>query len=166
MYYILSQKEYTGETPSTATAFVPESFQGGPFKALMIASISGAPLKCIASKRNGTLSPIRGARSSCNQGLKVLTINCRSLRSQLKRDELCLLVDTHKPDIINATETHLNSTISSSELGLQDYEIFRKDRPDYEMPGGGVLISIKKNIIASQMTVSRHEDLEAVWCKI
>ena len=80
-------------------------------------------------------------------------------------DELCLFVNTHEPDIINATETHLNSTISSSELGLQDYEIFRNDRPDHEMPGGGLLIGIKKNIIASEMTV-HNNDLAALWCKI
>lgn len=47
-------------------------------------------------------------------------------------------------DIITVTETHLNDSISSSELFPQSYRVFRRDR---NHRGGGVLVAITENII-------------------
>jgi hypothetical protein len=71
----------------------------------------------------------------------LLNVNCRSLRSESKRQESLALVDMYKPHIIHATETHLDKQISNAELiDPLLYDIYRKDRlfdPGHE--GGGVL---------------------------
>ena len=88
----------------------------------------------------------------------------RRVGSQSKRLDLSMLIDTYKPDIINATETHLNSDISSAELGLQGFEVFRKDRIDNG--GGGVLIGVSSDILATEEGSLQRDGLEAVWCRI
>ena len=45
------------------------------------------------------------------------------------------MVATYKPDIINASETHIDNLILSSEILGGNYTIFRKDR---NLNGGGV----------------------------
>ena len=94
---------------------------------------------------------------------KIKTINCRSLRSDSKRSAFTALVDTYKPDIINATETHLDSSVFSAELGLDNYDVFCKDR---NIHGGGVLIAVKNNLIASRELELEREELETVLCKL
>ena len=50
--------------------------------------------------------------STKNPGkIRILTVNCRSLMSDKKRIDLHNLIETHKPNIIIGTESHLDSTI-------------------------------------------------------
>ena len=102
-------------------------------------------------------------RQKVNHKIEIMTINCRSLRSDSKRSAFTALVDTYKPDIINATETHLDSSVFSAELGLDNYDVFCKDR---NIHGGGVLIAVKNNLIASRELELEREELESVWCKL
>ena len=70
--------------------------------------------------------------------VKVLTINCRSLRSEYKRCESISIIYSHQPDIINATENHWYNESRSAELYLPDYEISRRNRYNGSSgPGGG-----------------------------
>ena len=39
------------------------------------------------------------------------------------------MLSDQKPDIVIGTETWLKDDIKNTELGLNDYEIYRKDRP-------------------------------------
>ena len=50
-------------------------------------------------------------------------------------------------DVIAVTETHLDYTVSSSELFPQNYRVFRYDR---NRRGSGVLVAVKDNITCSQ----------------
>ena len=45
------------------------------------------------------------------------------------------------PDIIGVTESWAHSDILDSELALEGYDLFRKDRP-VDRSGGGVLLYI------------------------
>ncbi|EDO46573.1 predicted protein [Nematostella vectensis] len=113
---------------------------------------------------DSTTSCSQSSKPIRKHSLSILTVNCRSLRSERKRCELQSLVDTLKPDIINATETHIDDNVLTAELGLQGYEIYRQDR---KCGGGGVLVATKQDsIISSRIHSLEDEHVESVWCKI
>ena len=58
--------------------------------------------------------------------------------------DLQALLLTNCMDIITLTETWLDDNFLDSELHLNDYNIFRKDRSNRH--GGGVLLAIKDQI--------------------
>ncbi len=95
--------------------------------------------------------------------IKILAINCRGLRSKEKQAALLSLVDTHQPEIINATENFLTKDIKSSELSLQNFEVFRSDRTNHE---DGVMIAVKDTLLPTELNEPMHDDLESIWCKI
>ncbi|CAG2206629.1 unnamed protein product [Mytilus edulis] len=96
-----------------------------------------------------------------------MTVNCRSLRSQQKRNEFTTLIDTHEPHIIHATETHLDKTISNAELiDTNIYEVYRKDRIfGVGHEGGGVLNLVRKDLL-STAEITLDTDCEICWNKI
>ena len=73
---------------------------------------------------------------------KVLVLNARSIRNKVFDLQALLLTDC--VDIIALTETWLDDYFLDSELHLNDYNIFRKDRSN--RCGGGVLLAIKDQI--------------------
>ena len=95
--------------------------------------------------------------------LKFLTVNCRGLKSSTKRSELHELIATHDPDVIFGTESHLNSSIASSETFLNQYAIYRKDRNIY---GGGVFIAIKSSLTAMPINWTMDVDCEVLWLNL
>ena len=66
-----------------------------------------------------------------------------------------------KADIVIGTETWLSDDIKNSELLLDEYDIFRRDRPTR---GGGVLIAARKSLGCEQ--ISQSKDSETIFCKI
>ena len=93
------------------------------------------------------------------QDLNTLVINFQSLWK--KRAELSNLSTDCKTDIIIGTETWLVPGTTNSELMLDDYDIYRRDRPSR---GGGVLIAIKKSLCSEQISASK--DTETIFCKV
>ena len=64
--------------------------------------------------------------------------------------DLQALLVTDCVDIIALTETWLDDNFLDSELHLNDYNIFRRDRSNRR--GGGVLLAIKDQISSIQRT--------------
>ena len=99
---------------------------------------------------NDQSSPSTSLPHTCNSNqLRVCIVNFCSLVSYKKHLELYQLTETHKPNIIIGTETHLNKDIDSREIFPPNYVYsppVRKDRDSGEK-GGGVVIAIKSNII-------------------
>ena len=93
--------------------------------------------------------------------LKTLISNFQSIKNKIP--DLELLIKTEEPDIIAGSETWLNPNIYNSEIFNNNYNIFRKDRPDNY---GGVLLAIKSNIIAEEITTQSNFNIESVFCKI
>ena len=119
------------------------------------------------SRRDGkdstpTQSQRNGQAPHCTSILRVLSLNCCSLRSLSKRLDFQHMVTTYKPDIINANETHIDSSILSSEILGGNYSIFRKDR---NLNGGGVLIAVCNKLIATHES-NLDSNCEAVWMKV
>ena len=91
--------------------------------------------------------------------LNFLIINFQSLWK--KRVELANTVSESKADIIIGTETWLSPETKNSELLLDEYDIFRRDRPSR---GGGVMIAVRKSLGCEQ--ISQSKDSETIFCKI
>ena len=92
-----------------------------------------------------------------------MCLNGRSIIN--KKNELDIMVDEIKPHIIGITESWANNDITDAELGLEGYEMFRKDRMGKR--GGGVLLYIKVTIPAYEVQLHEEADCnKAIWCKL
>jgi len=92
--------------------------------------------------------------------LKCLYVNARSLKNNLKIDELYLYAKQYKLDVIGISETWLNEDILTAEIQLQGYNIYniyRKDRKDDKFKTGvGVILYVKDTLVSSD-----HKELNA-----
>lgn len=72
-----------------------------------------------------------------------------------------------RPDIIVLIETNLNYNIVDSELGLNDYSIFRRDRYQNNLQkGGGILIAAKKSLAPGLVFCEYDFNCEQIYIKI
>ena len=93
---------------------------------------------------------------------KILSLNCCSLRSNLKKAALLALINEYDPDIICGCESHLDKSYLSAEIFPKNYNIFRKDRTE---GAGGVFLCVQKGYsVTEDPTLS--VDAELVWVKI
>jgi hypothetical protein len=67
-----------------------------------------------------------------------LTINFQSIKNKVP--DLHALIDSAQPHVIIGTETWLTKEMHSSEFFPNEYEVYRRDRPND--PHGGVLIAV------------------------
>ena len=79
-------------------------------------------------------------------------------------DQLELWADDLKPDVIGVTETWADDGILDSELMLNGYDLFRRDRP-VARNGGGVLLYIRSSLNASECE-PKTKFPEQVWCQM
>lgn len=97
--------------------------------------------------------------------LSIYYQNVRSIKNKSKLLEFNtnLYNSCDLPDVIALTETYLDPSIKSSELGLIGYTIFRDDR-DAMLTGltrgGGVLLAVKNHLTSCAVPMkSRNEQL-------
>ena len=108
-------------------------------------------------QEDSTCKGIQGSTSK--EEIKCVCLNARSIIN--KKDELNIMVDDIKPHIIGITESWANNDITDAELGLEGYELFRKDRMGRR---GGVLLYIKDTIPAYEVQLQEEADCnEAMW---
>ena len=75
-----------------------------------------------------------------------------------KLDELTIIVNNNKPDIVAITETWLSDDISDSVCGLPGYSVIRRDRQSGI--GGGVMFYIHNSLIYRKLVnVSDSNDI-------
>ena len=96
--------------------------------------------------------------------LNCIYTNARSILSKL--DELKLRMIQDNIDIVGITETWLHPDILDSELFINGYKMYRKDRKDFrEARAGGVLLYIRDSLI-SNFCEDLNKDCESLFCKI
>ena len=66
-------------------------------------------------------------------------------------------------DIVALTETHLDNSINSSELELDGYSLFRKDR---NRSGGGVMFYVRNELNAVQLLEADSPGVESIYVKV
>ena len=83
--------------------------------------------------------------------------NATSLNNKI--DELRLLLNIHKPDVVCVTETWFKL---ESDVKINSYNIFRLDGPTH---GGSVCIYVKNNITSNESNIDRLNkiDIEHIW---
>ena len=101
--------------------------------------------------------------NACLNNLNIISLNCRSIRSQSKRANLLVLLNDHQADIVIGCESHLDSSIISSELLPSTYNIFRKDR---SLGGGGVFIGTKNHLTVVEENLQHGTDAEFICVKL
>jgi len=98
--------------------------------------------------------------------LKIAHINVQSIMANSKIEELNVICNDTKLDIICLSETWLKKVIRNNvfKLFLSDYQIIRKDRKIKR--GGGLLILIKKNIKFEILNVDNCGIIEVLFIKL
>jgi len=91
-----------------------------------------------------------------------LSLNCCSIRSLNKCNQLAALLDSHDIDIVLGTESHIDPTFLSSEILPKTYKLFRKDRC---LGDGGVFIGFKHHLHVLEET-SLFMQNEMLWAKL
>ena len=61
-------------------------------------------------------------------------------------------------DVLFCTESHLEDSISNSEIFLSNYSVYRKDR---NRQGGGVFIAVRTDIPSCEINIV--SSLEIIW---
>ena len=75
------------------------------------------------------------------------------------------LIDSTNPDIVIATETWLDPTITNNQVFPPNYTVWRKDRENSK--GGGVLIAVKNRpTYLSSDVPELQTTCEIIWIKI
>lgn len=82
------------------------------------------------------------------KGLKIISLNCCSLRSLSKRSHLAGLLSNYDIDIVLGSESHIDHAYLSSEILPLNYKIIRKDR---SLGGGSVFIGFKNHLDVSNV---------------
>ena len=94
-------------------------------------------------------------------------LNVRSLKNIAHLLEVKELVKFNNIDILTISETWLNSTVTNSEIAIENYKIYRLDR--LHKKGGGVCAHIKKNLKATvleQLSQISESNFHQLWIKI
>ena len=76
--------------------------------------------------------------------LTILYFNARSLLPKL--DYLTLSISIYHPHVICVVETWLSSEVSTSEIDIPGYQLYRKDRNRH---GGGILMYVSNCMLVS-----------------
>ncbi len=93
--------------------------------------------------------------------LKLMTINCCSLRSTCKQALFQVAIHQEALDIIFGTESHPDSTVKDGEVFPPTYDIYCKDRNSC---GGGVFLVVDKSLVSSECNIDSNS--ESVWAKL
>ena len=89
------------------------------------------------------------------------------MRNNFKLDELNVFIIMHDVKIIGIAESWLNETVDNSEVAIENFTLYRRDRQDIKVGrGGGVLLYVHNSIIFCACTELTSFKNESVWCKI
>ena len=97
-----------------------------------------------------------------HNNLRCLYLNARSIINTFQLFEVW--INEIQPDIIRVTESWANDDILDSELSLDGYDLFRKNRL-VDRVGGGVLMYIKSSLCPVEF-LPNDKFPEQVWCQI
>ena len=123
---------------------------------------------------NATSSPQRRHSSSTETSrkkrtdlpLRILLLNCQSIKGPGKRGQLENMISSTQADIVLGTESWLDESVKSAEVFPPNFKPYRRDRKTGKQ-GGGVFILVSTNLESEEPTeLTVDEELEVVWSKI
>jgi len=129
------------------------------------------------NKINNTVSIPKGntIANNCNisckiisdNKVKMLVLNARSMVKIEKRLELEAYVKINGYKVIAITESWATSDISTTELGMEGFVLFRKDRSEVkDGRGGGVILYVSEELTCTAADKLNSIKCEAVWVEL
>lgn len=104
---------------------------------------------------------------SSSRKLNCLFLNARSIMSNFKQQELEIICKEKNLDILGVVETWLHDGIASSEIVIDGYNVFRRDRGTIRTGrGGGILLLIRNTIQVSLCDFTNDFTCEGLVCEI
>ena len=107
------------------------------------------------------------------KNIKMCHVNIQSLGAgeqgptsiaNVKLDQIrSVLQFRHEFDIIGLSETWLNPSVTDEDISLEEYTVFRKDRPQR---GGGVCVYVKSSLPCKRRADLEMPNLEIIWVEI
>jgi len=97
--------------------------------------------------------------------IKILSLNCCSLRSLSKRGKLSAIIEEIQADVIIGCESHIDDSFTSIEVFPQNFTIFRKDQKIGGGGGGGVFICLHNSLNVSEEP-SWDSNAELIWARL
>lgn len=105
--------------------------------------------------------------NSGNINFRCLYTNIRSILNNHKREELGMLLNEHKVNILGISESWANENIDDAELSFSGFSVFRRDRSLGEKKrGGGVLLYVRDNLVAVDVSDKGSGKSESIWVNI
>ena len=93
-------------------------------------------------------------------------INCKSVKTNGKPDQLKNIVSSLHADVINGNDPWLNSSIKSAAVFTDVFNSYRRDRRDGNGEGVFILQSQKhKSHQPEELVVDSSSDCEMVWSR-
>merc|ERR1711972_211355 len=99
--------------------------------------------------------------------LLIIHLNSRSLIN--KMEDVLIIIQTVKPDILCVTETWLNGSVPLNALTPSGYKQYRQDRTDRfkeiygRNKGGGILVFYKEEIEIEKKILFKNDFEENIW---
>ena len=90
-------------------------------------------------------------------------LNVRSLYSKI--DQVSHIINKYKYDVFAVSETWLDSTVADSEIAIDGYDVYRRDRSN-DVRGGGVCLYVKTMLSFTLTNDLVVNDIEALWGEI
>ncbi|MCG8079022.1 MAG: endonuclease/exonuclease/phosphatase family protein, partial [Candidatus Thiodiazotropha taylori] len=127
-----------------------------------LASSFGSPDPTQQFKPVHTSTPERKkTQKQSASSMRVLNINCQSIKK--KQDRIENILDSVRPDIVIATETWLDPSITNNQFFPSNYKVFRRDRASGS--GGGVLVAVRNEYLSEEVP-ELQTDCEIIWVRI
>ena len=115
----------------------------------------------LSSNASSTIDEIHPQRRRRKDNIKISVINFQSIKNKVPEFETFTTIC--QPDVVIGTESWLTPDIENSEIFPEEYVTFRKDRTDKK--GGGVLISVNKTYVSSEVTIENN-NCELIFVRI
>ena len=72
-----------------------------------------------------------------------------------------------KLDLLGIAETWLHDTVENSEIRIEGYSLYRRDRAEIKSGrGGGVALYVRDTLSSSACLELNKYHTESVWCKL
>lgn len=95
------------------------------------------------------------------KSLKIAQLNICSLRNKVY--EITDLLAVNSINILAISETHLDDTFQDEAMGIQGYNLYRKDRNRY---GGGVALYVQNHLPVKVREDIMYDEIEVLWLQI
>ena len=96
--------------------------------------------------------------------MRILVVNCQSIKSPGKKALLQNMIDSTQADIIIGTESWLDGSIKSSEVFPSNFKAYRRDRTTGIH--GGVFVLVSEQYQSNEPEELKTDNCEVVWSKI